>query len=163
MNSEIPTARVYIHERCGRPTEVSGPEFSALADPLAGMERTLCAPCEEMNTLSQFTWEDTGEKISAYYARHLQAVSPADRQRARRSNLFRFLAIGGALGLLVSIGLGTIVGMGAGIGYGVLAGTLCGLLLIPSGAIGGFKYFEKRVVAPILRRTFQVDDARQLR
>lgn len=163
MNGEIPTSRVYIHARCGRPTEVSGPEFAALADPLAGMERTLCADCEEMDSLSQFAWEDTGEKISAYYARHLQSVSPADRQRARRSNLFRFLGIGGVLGLLVSAGLGTLVGVGAGIGYGVLAGTLCGLLLIPLGAIGGFKYFEKQVVAPILRRTFQVHDARQLR
>ena len=32
MSTDIPTSRVYIHQRCGQPTEVSGPEFVALAE-----------------------------------------------------------------------------------------------------------------------------------
>src|SRR5690606_14297700 len=80
MSTDIPTSRVYIHQRCGQPTEVSGPEFIALADPLAEMEWTLCSNCQENDSVDQFVWADTGEPISVYYQRHLQAVTAEDRQ-----------------------------------------------------------------------------------
>lgn len=163
MSTAVPDSRVYIHARCGQPTEISGPQFAALADPLATMEWTVCSHCEQQDDLSAFTWADTGESIPAYYERYRKAIPAADRARASRSRMFRYLIIGGMLGLLISIVLGLFVGLLFGLWLGVLAAVLCTLVLSPLGGVLGFMHFEKHVVKPIVRRALQVEDVRQLR
>lgn len=162
MSSEPATSRTYIHTACGQPTEVSGSEFMALADPLAGMERTVCSGCGEMDSLTQFAWADTGELISDYYLRHLQAVSPEDRRRASRRTMFRWIIGGGIMGLLISIGLGWIVTWYMGALFGILFGLVTTVILVPLLGILGFRHFEANVVGPVIHRAFGVDDVRQL-
>jgi hypothetical protein len=163
MSTDIPTSRVYIHQRCGQPTEVSGPEFIALADPLAEMEWTLCSSCQENDSIDQFVWADTGEPISVYYQRHLQAVAAEDRQATTRGNLLRYVIIAVASGLAVSIAIALLLVQLLGTVIGILLGIIAALLLIPLLGILGFQYFEKNVTRPIIRRVFGVEDVRQLR
>lgn len=162
MSTDIPPSRVYIHQRCGEPTEVSGPEFSALANPLAEMERTFCSNCQQYDTIDQFSWADTGEPISVYYQRYLQAMPAVDRQATARSNLLRCIIGAATVGLAISIVITLLLMTLLGTLFAILLGLLAALLLVPLLGLLGFQYFEKSVVQPILRRLFGVDDPRQL-
>jgi hypothetical protein len=163
MSTDIPTSRVYIHQRCGQPTEVSGPEFSALANPLAEMERTYCSSCQQYDPIDQFSWADTGEPLNVYYQKYLQAM-PADARRATaRRNLLRYLIGAATVGLAISIVVTLLFVQLLSSLIGILLGLLAALLLIPLLGLLGFQYFEKNVVQPLLRRHLGVDDPRQLR
>jgi len=163
MSTDIPTSRVYIHQRCGQPTEVSGPEFSALANPLAEMERTLCSSCQQHDAIDQFSWADTGEPLSVYYQKYLQAMPAEARRATARSNLLRYIVTAAAIGLAVSIAITLLLVQLLSTLIGILLGLLAALLLIPLLGLLGFQYFQKSVVQPLLRRHLNIDDPRQLR
>lgn len=97
------TSREYIHRKCRGTTEIDGPEFSALADPLANMVGTYCAECEEFFPIGEFAWADTKERISDYYKRYQQQASPSQRFLASRRGMFVMSGIAGAAGLLIGI------------------------------------------------------------
>lgn len=85
--------RDYTHLRCGTATTIDGPEFQALADPLARMVATYCAGCEEVFPIDQFAWSDTGEKISDYYLRYQQLGSPLQIFLVSRTGMFALAGI----------------------------------------------------------------------
>lgn len=58
------TSREYVHHKCKTVTVIEGPEFAALADPLANMTGTYCAECDDAFPITEFAWADTGERIS---------------------------------------------------------------------------------------------------
>ena len=129
----IPDSRTYVHLNCQTSTEVSGPEFSALSDPLIGMERTFCTGCDGMFPLDEFAWADTKERIPDYYARHAGQVSAFGR------------AVGSRTGLFLVTGLGAIV-------LGVLV-----------GVVVGFAVPEFVIKPATIRSAFGVSDTRMLR
>jgi hypothetical protein len=117
------TSRVYVHDKCGGVTEVSGDDFTRLADPFSLVTQTYCCTCQGFVNLGQVYWMDTEEPIADY------------RRRLRREAppllvLFRWVLgpLAFALvGLLVALPFAKPNPLGA-----VLAGLVCGLL------VGGF-------------------------
>lgn len=155
VNNMIPESRAYVHVRCQSSTEISGPEFSSLSDPLVGMIRTYCAGCDEMFPLDEFMWEDTKERIPAFYARHAARVPPLGRMLGSRQGMFALAGVGALLGLLL------------GIVIGVLAGWLVGSIMILLGIIGGLLagvLIQIFVVSPIIaKKWLGVEDLRLLK
>lgn len=128
----IPESRTYRHIRCKSATQVFGPEYTALSDPLLGMVRTYCAECDELFPLDQFVWEDSRERISDFYARHAAKVSPLGRLFGSRNGLFTVAGLGALLGLLSGLLIGSIAGwlMGAiVILIGLIVGTIVGVMV----------------------------------
>lgn len=54
-------SRTYTHRRCQMQTEMGGPEFRAMSDPLAGMKATFCSHCEDHFPVKEFAWSDSDE------------------------------------------------------------------------------------------------------
>lgn len=94
------TQRDYTHLPCGGSTTVDGPEFEALADPLAGMVATYCSHCEEVFPLDQFAWTDTREKVTDYYARYRNSASPLQNFLASRLGMYALAAVPFLLALI---------------------------------------------------------------
>ncbi len=77
---------VYIHERCGKATQLSGfPRTVSLRDPNWYFLGTICVHCGGGVPEEHCVWEDTGENLAAYkkrltrrksYAYHLIRWSP---------------------------------------------------------------------------------------
>ena len=95
--------RDYTHLRCGAATTIDGPEFQALADPLAQMVATYCAGCEEVFPIDQFAWSDTGEKISDYYLRYQQLGSPLQNFLVSRTGMFALAAVPFVLAMIAFV------------------------------------------------------------
>lgn len=68
-NREPQESRVYVHERCGGETEISGNDFSRVANPFCFVSQTYCSNCGSWVNLGGVSWADTGEAISAYRRR----------------------------------------------------------------------------------------------
>lgn len=147
-------SRNYTHSKCKTQTEVSGPEFSALSDPLAGMKETFCAQCDGHFPLSEFVWSDTSEKITDYYARHSKKATDADR----------FLFSTPGLGLLAGGGffLGVMFGALLYFAIGGMAGFIVALILGLVGAVAGVVVCETVLKPKILGRVCGVSDTRNL-
>ncbi len=151
----VSESRAYLHERCKTETEIGGPEFHALSDPLANMRQTYCAECDRMFPLSEFHWADTRERIPDYYTRHGSKATAADRFLCTNGGLS--LLAGG--GFLAGIACGVPVGLKAGWFWGTAAAVGLGLV----GALLGLVVRETLVSPRILRRVCGVDDTRRLR
>jgi len=80
--SEVPNARVYIHERCSQGTQISGSDFSRLCSPGTTIP-TICASCKRAFPLREFRWEDTGENV-ADYTQRLERLLPAEYRAGRQ-------------------------------------------------------------------------------
>lgn len=100
------TERDYTHRTCGTSTTVDGPEFRALADPLARMVSTYCAHCEDHFPIDQFAWSDTQERISDYYRRYQEKASPLQNFLASRMGMFTMAGALFLLGLAAALVLG---------------------------------------------------------
>ena len=96
-------SREYVHHKCETVTVIEGPEFAALADPLANMTGTYCEKCDDALPITEFAWVDTGERISEYYERYRQQASPTQRFLASRAGMFVMAATAGLLALLVGL------------------------------------------------------------
>jgi len=92
--------RDYIHLRCGASTTIDGPEFRAMADPLAGMVATYCAQCGDVFSIDQFVWSDTREAISDYYLRYQSMGSPFQNFLASRTGMYVLAAIPFAIAMI---------------------------------------------------------------
>lgn len=69
-----PVSRSYVHRRCSGTTKLSGDDYVLLECPFRPVESTICAKCKDYFPLDDFTWADTGEKISAYRNRVYYSV-----------------------------------------------------------------------------------------
>jgi hypothetical protein len=66
-------SRVYVHDACGKETEISGIDFYELCDPYDITLATRCAHCGIVS-LQSVSWKDTGETVSAYRERVRRAT-----------------------------------------------------------------------------------------
>ncbi len=148
-------SRDYIHNQCRETTTIEGPEFEALADPLANMTGTYCAECEDMFPIHEFFWADTKERISDYYERYQKQASGAQRFMASRSGMFSLAG----LMLLVGLVLAIVIGKSSGVGVGVAVGSVVGL----GGAIGAVIVHSTVIGPMILKQVCGVSDPRMLK
>lgn len=148
-------ARDYTHQLCQTETEISGPEFRAMSDPLADMKMTYCTYCDDHFPVNEFAWSDTNELISAYYARHRKRATSSDMWWCGNAGLF----------LLASLGLlaGIITGILLAMATSWLVGLIVGFVLALIGAITGMVVREKIVCPQIYRRVWGIADTRSLR
>ena len=156
QSESVPTSRIYIHDRCEQPTVVSDGAFSALASPLAGVERTYCNACKSMFGVDEFRWADTDEKLIDYHRRHADGASAIDRFIASRHSVIAALILAALLGVLTALfglvfqGEGLLESIFFGIGAGVLSLIAMTAILIS-------------VLTPIVhRRVCKVSDPRRL-
>lgn len=148
-------SRTYTHSRCCTETTVDGPVLRAVSDPLAGMQLTYCVECEAQFPVAEFSWSDTDELISTYYARHREKATAADLWWCGNGGL-AFLA---GVGFLAGIILGIIIC----VTVSWLLGLIAGIILAIVGAIVGAVVRETLVLQSILKRVCGVDDTRKLR
>jgi hypothetical protein len=130
------TDRAYIHSECGGATQVSGDDFTRLADPFSFVSSTYCCGCSSFVGLSKVRWADTREKISEYRGR-LRAETPLGRK------LFCWV-IGPAVGALIGLAIG------AAAGKGQAAGPIAGVV---TGALVSFLF----IAPPLARLFWQID------
>jgi hypothetical protein len=141
MNAAIPESRSYLHEKCGQATEVSDSEFKIVASPIPGCRMTMCCACGQHFPIGEFTWEDTGEQIVDYYARHAAKASVL----ARCVSSLPFMLTVIALGAIVGVALGIISWRW----LGILAGVLVGIISVLVGMVAGLllsSAIENRIV-----------------
>lgn len=150
----IPESRTYRHVECGDETVVSGDSFEVVSNPMSSMERTWCSSCEEMFPIAEYQWDDTGENLADYYARH--SKSATDLQRFLCSKKF----------MVALAGLGAVL-TAAGFYYLVrndnwLAKAVCLFTGVAVGGIIGGTVFLKAFANPITRKVCGVRDTRLL-
>jgi hypothetical protein len=68
-NTRSRRRRTYVHNNCGGQTIVSGDEFGRVANPFTLVSQTYCSSCSSFDSLSSFSWADTGENIGDYRQR----------------------------------------------------------------------------------------------
>jgi hypothetical protein len=136
-----PTARVYVHRRCGEMTQVSGGDYSHICDPFWPCTATFCCGCNGMVPLSDVRWEDTGEPISDY-RRRLRSKTPGLVQAWR-------FGLGFAAGAAIGSGIGLLIGLAGA--------TLQNLIrfVVAGGVIGAVVVYL--VGTMILNRVFDID------
>ena len=146
--------RCYVHRRCQSETEVSGPEFQAMSDPLAGMKSTYCVSCEEQFPVDEFAWSDTGESIADYYARYRGSATDSDLWWCGNPGLFALAAGGMTAGLASGILIGVFTSL--------IVGVIAAVVLAIAGAVVGVVVRETVVAPKIVRRVCRVPDTREL-
>ncbi len=157
----VPESFQYIHLPCGEYTEISGAEFESVANPLSGIQTTLCAHCGEQDDVGEFCWEGWEETIADYYDRLLAQVPERERERAGRPGMFKYLVMGGVGGLTAGVFVGLVLGRLGPIAA-IVGGLIAVLLLTTLGVLMGFLHFEKNVVAPVVKKYWNVEDVRLL-
>ncbi len=140
------TERDYTHRACGTSTTVDGPEFSALADPLARMVSTYCVKCDDHFPVDQFSWSDSQEKLSDYYRRYQEKASPFQNFLASRMGMFSFAGSLFVLGLVGALALGSIWLVAVAVLLAIVAIVVHVLVLAPW----------------VLKQAFGTSDAREL-
>lgn len=151
----VPESRTYRHVQCGNDTLVSGQPFEVVSNPMSSMEQTQCSSCGAMFPISDFEWSDTGENLSAYYARH--STNATDLQRFLCSKKFMVALIAICI-IMTEIGIYFLLANGDTF---VLIFCLVGGLMI--GAIIGMSVFVSGFADPIKRKVCGVSDTRCLK
>jgi len=152
---DIPESRDYRHIKCNSVTTISGQPFEVMSNPLSDMARTWCTECDSFFPLTEYTWDDTGEAVTAYYARHGAKATPLQRFLCSRKNMLIMAAIGFVLG-----------GVG---GYFLFRDDDLWLILLMVpfcggfGAFGGLAIYISALCEPITRNVCGVKDTRVLR
>jgi len=156
MSTEaVPESRAYRHSRCLQETLVAGQSFEVVSNPMSSMERTLCSACGAMFPIAEFTWADTGETLSDYYARHTRNATPT--QRFLCSKKFMVAVIAGCA-IPVAVGAYAFVAPNDWLTRVII---VAGGLMI--GAVIGMAIFVSGVASPITRKVCGVSDTRMLR
>lgn len=88
----VPESRTYVHEKCQGTTEVRENSFEEMSNPLSDVPQTWCTVCNAFGPVSEFTWADTGEKITDYRARHSARATSLERFFCSRAVWFGTLA-----------------------------------------------------------------------
>lgn len=157
----VPESFQYIHLPCGEYTEIRGAEFESVANPLSGIQTTLCAHCGQRDNVEEFCWEGSEETIADYYHRLLMQIPEQELDRAGRAGMFKYLIMGGVGGFASGVFIGLILGRLGPIAA-IVGGLIAVLLLTSIGVLMGFLHFEKNVVAPVVKKYWNVDDVRLL-
>ena len=126
-----------------------------MSDPLAGMRTTYCVSCEDQFPVSEFSWSDTDERISDYYARHRKNATALDLWWCGNGGLAFLAGIGFLAGAIFGIILGVMMSW--------LIGLVTGTVLAIVGAIVGVVMREVLFSKSIVKRVCGVDDTRMLR
>lgn len=71
----VPNSRTYFHKRCREATTVSDNDFTHITHPFIRCTGTYCCTCRKHDSLTEFTWVETGETIKEY-RRRMRAESP---------------------------------------------------------------------------------------
>lgn len=116
---QTPTARTYLHAKCGRGTVVGEGSFRHLADPFRACTGTFCASCKDFYSLDQVFWADTGESLVDYRQRLARAAPPFLRQWA--------YGVGWIAGGLLGGVVGALIGAAVKADKSVIAGLLIGM------------------------------------
>ncbi|OYP28235.1 hypothetical protein [Rhodopirellula sp. MGV] len=156
-----PESFQYVHRPCGQSTLIDGPEFQAVSNPLSGIETTVCAHCGEQDDIENFAWEGSSETIGQYYRRHLAHIPPQEKARADRSAMFKYLIVGGAIGIAAGIATGLLTAFFSTLA-GLIIGAVATIAFATLGVLVGFMHFENKIVASVIERYLGVEDARQL-
>lgn len=151
----IPESRTYVHSQCGQETEVGGQAFEVVSNPMSSMEQTQCSNCGSMYPISEFSWADTGETISAYYARH--TTNASNRQRFLCSKRFMVVVIGIAAIVTASAFYALVAN------DNLLTRLICVAGGLMVGAMIGMAVFLTGFANPIKRKVCGVPDTRALR
>jgi hypothetical protein len=128
-----PTGRVYVHDRCGGFTQVSGGDYTHICDPFWPCTGTYCCTCADFAPLHEVRWADTGEPVSDYRAR-MRAETPGLLKAWR----FGLGALpGGALGALLGWLAAVIsrVPENQGLGFTIVGGIVGAILCYVVGAM----------------------------
>ncbi|QDV83036.1 hypothetical protein TBK1r_19690 [Stieleria magnilauensis] len=157
----VPESFHYVHLPCGEFTEIRGPEFESVANPLSGIQTTLCAHCGQQDDVEEFCWEGSEETIADYYHRLLLQIPEQELDRAGRAGMFKYLIMGGIGGFAAGLFIGLILGRLGPI-VAIVGGLIAVLLLTTLGVLMGFLHFENNVVAPVVKKYWNVDDVRLL-
>lgn len=132
----IPQARSYTHAKCGQETEVNGQAFEVVSNPMSSMEQTMCSTCGAMFPISEYSWTDTGETISDYYARHTASATPLQRLLCSKKFMVgvittsAIVTAGACYALVANDNLLTRLICSAG---GVMIGAMIGMAIFVSG------------------------------
>ncbi len=151
----VPSApRGYTHRACGESTSLSGTYLLALCNPFSATVGTFCAECDDHFPLKEFTWDDTGERLSAARRRHA-ALAPAwVRGLLRPAGCLSFVVLCGLAAAGPGYAVGRLLGAPPWV-FPVVAGL--GGAAVSLFVLGG-------VLAPaITRRYYGLDDWRELR
>lgn len=157
------TSRKYVHLSCGEVTEICGPEFVSVANPLAEMEQTVCSHCEIDDSLSEFEWKDTGETLWDYVARHRENIPDEALEKTSHDQVVKYAIRGAIAGGIIGILLGVMVGATTSHMTGIISGVVLTLIAVPLGAILHFMKFESKVVQPLMELYLGVKDVGELR
>ena len=161
--NKVLTSRNYVHLSCGEVTEICGPEFVSVANPLADMERTACSHCEIDDSLSEFEWEDTGESLWDYVERHRENIPAEALEKTSHDQVVKYAIRGAIVGGVIGIMLGVLVGAATSLVVGIVVGIVLTLIAAPLGAILHFMKFESKIVQPLLEKHLGVKDVGELR
>lgn len=150
----VPDSRTYRHMKCDEETVVAEESFSALSNPMSGIDKTMCSICAAMFPVSEFEWSDTNEKISDYYARHSKDAT--ERERFLCSKNFMMIVI-----------LLCVITTAFGFYYLVkdedtMVQGICVFTGLVVGAVIGANVFERIFEKPITKKVCGVSDTRVL-
>lgn len=157
MPQEIPEFRSYTHDKCGEATVIDGGHFSAISNPFNEGQKTICVHCDDAFPLTDYTWDDTGERISDAHARQ-RAQAPAWAQSLLSDASCLTTSV---LGIVVGVAFG--LGLNRAVGGGTISGWIAGVLGTIVGLIGGMMFFGGVVTPYIMSRYYHVEDWRQLK
>jgi len=151
---QVPESRVYRHHACGMDTVISGQPFEIISNPLGDMSRTWCNTCNSFFPMTDYSWSDSGEKITDYWARHSSRASKLERFLCSRA----FLIMTAVAGLIIGLVLGYLMFHAKG---GVVGVLLIGFI----GFVGVFVAVALNLsvmAKTITRRVCGVSDTRVL-
>lgn len=161
--NQILTSRNYIHLACRKVTELSGPEFNSVANPLAEMVQTHCGHCNVDDSLRDFEWEDTGETLWDYVQRHRENIPDEALEKTSHDQVVKYAIRGAIIGGVIGIALGGLIGVATSLTTGIISGVVLTLIAVPLGAILHFMKFENKVVQPLMEKYLGVKEVGELR
>jgi hypothetical protein len=97
-------------------------------------DRTYCERCDDHFPMHEFVWDDTGERLTDYYARYAAMFKGRDRFLASETLVFLCLGLGAVLGGVAGFRVGRNWGTLAMIGVIILGVLLVGVVGFVVGA-----------------------------
>lgn len=161
--NKVLTSRNYVHLTCCKVTELSGPEFNSVANPLAEMMETHCGHCDVDDSLRDFEWEDTGETLWDYVARHRENIPDEALEKTSHDQVVKYAIRGAVVGGVIGVALGGLVGAVTSLMAGIISGVVLTLIAVPLGAILHFMKFESKIVQPLMEKYLGVTEVGELR
>lgn len=151
----VPESRNYRHVKCNTETTISGQPFEVMSNPMSDMERTWCVQCNSFFPLGEYEWADTGENVTAYYARLTTKATPMQRFLVSK----KCMLICGSIGIVLGAIGGFILFRNDALWLKIVMPIFCGGL----GGFGGLAFYISALCNPITRNVCGVSDTRTLK